>query len=251
MHPTESASSAEDVHEPVEEAPAETSPEQTDEQASPSWWQRLTSRFTGREEPEPPAEESPAEAAPTAQRTITDDELQRLIQSEVDRREARRNKELRDAERRRLRDEDPWQYAEQERQQEQVLQQDTQLTEALQGIAQIHDSIALVPMLELLDTKEQERIKSLPGAGVGIDGRKLLATETLKSLEKHWRAEGAKDAEAKLRRNQSFRKQVLAEFNGGSGEPEQVPNGSYAQPRTSSQEVNDMLRKQLGMSTTE
>ena len=252
MHPTESGTPSEDVHEPqAAEAPAETSPEATEDQASPSWWQRLTSRFTGREESEPSTEESPAEAAQTAQRTLTDDELQRLIQSEVDKREAARNKAARDAERKRLRDEDPWQYVEQERMQEQAQLQDSQLTETLQAIGQIHDAVTILPMLEQLDPKEKERLMSLPGAGVGVDGRKLLTAEALKSLEKHWRAQGAKDAEARLRRNGSFRKQVLAEFGGDRAEPEQVPNGSYARARTSSQDVNDMLRRQLGMNTTE
>lgn len=251
MHPTESVSSP-DIHEPqAEEAPAETSPDETEDQTSPSWWQRLTSRFTGREEPEPSTEESPAEAAPPGQRTVTDDEFQRLIQSEVDKREAARNKAARDAERKRLRDEDPWQYAEQERMQEQALLQDNQLTDTLQAIGQLHDSVTLVPLMDMLDQKEKDRILALPGAGVGIDGRKLLTTEALKVLEKHWRAEGAKDAEAKLRRNGSFRKQVLAEFGGDRAEPEQVPNGTYARARSSSQDVNDMLRRQLGMNTSD
>jgi hypothetical protein len=68
----------------------------------------------------------------------------------------------------------------------------------------------------------------MEGAGVVLDGRKLIMAESLKALEKHWRSEGAKDAEAKLRDNSIFRKQVFAEHRGSVEEPELLPSGATA-----------------------
>ena len=251
MHPTESA--PQDVHEPEPQAATEDSPEATEEEASsPSWWQRAMSKLLPREETEPSPEDAQPESAESSQRTLTDVELQRLIQSEVDKREAQRNKAARDAERKRLRDEDPWMFAEQERQQEQAQAQDNQLTELLQGIAGVHDQVTLIPMLNALEPTERDRLLQLPGAGHGADGRKLLTEETLKALEKHWRAQGARDAEAKLRRNPSFRKSVFAENHDQDSEPELLPSGSpRGNGRRSSDDVNNMLRTQLGLPTHE
>ena len=247
MQPTESpAPSSSDVHAAEPESRTETSPEQTDERSSPSWWQSLTSRLSGRrgEEAVPSAEESTAEAE-SQTRTLSNEEIARLVQSEADRREALRNKEARDAERKRLRDEDPWQYVEQERQAEAAQQSEAQLNQLFQGIGQLHDSATLVPLMDALDPKERERLLALPGAGVGVEGRKLLTTETMKALEKHWRAEGAKEAEARLRKNQTFRKQLLSEF-GGVSEPEVVPSSGGVSNGVSSEDVNNYLRQQLG-----
>ena len=248
MHPTESEHEA--VHEAESQATEETSPEATEEQPSPSWWQRLTSRLHHEEEA-PPPEESQEAQAEASQRTLTDAELQRLIQSEADKREAARNKAARDAERKRLRDEDPWALAEMERAEEEKQAQDGRVNEVMQGIAQVHDSVTLVPMLEILEPAEKERLLQIPGAGIGVDGRKLLTVETLKSLEKHWRAEGAKEAEMKLRRNPTFRKQVMSELHGDYSSPEPLPSGSATRTNgRGSQAVNDMLRQQIGLPTS-
>jgi hypothetical protein len=248
MHPTESEP---EVHEAESQAAAEPSPEATDEQPSPSWWQRIANRFTQGEEDAPSPEEAPAEQAEPDRRTLTDTELQRLIQSEADKREAARNKAARDAERKRLRDEDPWALAEIERQEEQKASQDAQVNEVMQGIARIHDSVTLIPMLEILEPAEKERLLQLPGAGEGVDGRRLLTVETLKALEKHWKAQGEREAEAKLRRNPTFRKQVMSELNGGFSSPEPLPSGSATRNHgRSSAEINDMFRQQVNLPTS-
>src|SRR5262245_5594436 len=177
MHPTENP---EDIHEPEAQAPDQASPEATDEEASPSWWQRLTSRVRREELPPQPEEPDPA-AAESGQRMVSESEFQRRVQSEVDRREAARNKEQRDAERKRLRDEDPWQLAEMERQEEQSQEQQAQLKSAIDNIAHFHDSLTLIPLVEALEPTERERLMKLPGAGEGADGRKLLTNEAIKS----------------------------------------------------------------------
>lgn len=244
MHPTESE--PESIHEPDAQTPEPASPEETDERPSHAWWQKFTSRWRQEEAPQP---EEPAESAEPQPRMVTDEELQRLIQSEADKREAARNKAARDEERKRLRDEDPWALAELERQEEQTQEQQAQLDQAIDNIARFHDSLVLEPLVNTLDPAERERLMKLPGAGVGADGRKLLATEALKSLEKHWRAEGAREAEAKLRRNPAFRKQVMSELSGDVGSPELLPSGSSATPSRGrgNQAVNDFLRQQIGV----
>jgi len=242
MQPTEETSTP-DVHE--SQAEPEASPA-TEEQASPSWWQRVKDKIPSlgtREESEPSTEESAADG----QRTLTDEEVQRLVQAETDRREAARNKAFRDEERKRLRDEDPWEYAEQERAAEAAAQQETQLNDLLQGFAQAHDKVTLIPLLDTLPEPERNRVLALPGAGQGAEGRELITREAMKSLEKHWRDQGAKDAEQKLRRNPSFRKQVLAEMNGGISEPDILPPLGHTPVGWSTDEVNDMLRQQVGL----
>lgn len=247
MQPTEQpAPSSTDVHATEPADRTEASPEQTDEHPSPSWWNTLTSKLSGRrgEEAAPSAEEPTAESE-LQTRTLSNEEIARLVQSEADRREALRNKEARDAERKRLRDEDPYEYAEQERLAEAQQAQNAQLGEFFQNIGRLHDSATLVPLMDALDEKERQRLLALPGAGDGVEGRKLLTTEAMKALEKQWRAEGAKDAEAKLRRNQTFRKQLMSEF-GGSSEPEVVPQSGAVNNGVSSEDINNWLRSQIG-----
>src|SRR5262245_13170427 len=181
-----------------------------EEKASPTWWQRLMGRH-----PEPePSETEPQAASPPSVRTMTEEEFQKAIQSETDRREAKRDRERKAEERRKLRDEDPWQFAEQERQTEQLAQQNSQIESIFNTIGAEHDKHTIDPVMQALPKDEQSRILGLEGAGVGLEGRRLLVGEALKALEKHWKAEGAKDAETRLRKNAAFRKQVLAEMRG-------------------------------------
>jgi hypothetical protein len=99
-------------------------------------------------------------------------------------------------------------------------------------------------VVELLPQEERDRILKLDGAGTGLEGRKLVVKESLRALEKHWRAEGAKEAEVKLRRNTAFRKQVLAEFRGGAVEPELLPGSSGSAADAT---VSALLRGHYGL----
>jgi hypothetical protein len=234
--------------EPSPQASAQASAaasEQTDEQPSeaPSWWQRLM----GRRAPEPASteQETPPDTKPSATRSVTEEELARLVQSETDRREAKRQAEQQAEARRKLRREDPYAYAEQDEQAEQRQTQSQQWVETFASLGRIHDEAVLDPIVHVLPKAEQERILALEGAGIGVDGRKLIVGEALKALEKHWKAEGAKDAEARLRKNPAFRKQVYGEFRGP--EPEVVPVGGSAVSSPDGSVINDMLRAQLGI----
>src|SRR6476661_11115398 len=118
MQPTEPTPSPADQAAETPDSPDSTAPDS--ESTSPSWWQRLLGR---REEPTESEAQEAEEPADSERRVLSEEEFQRLVQSEADKRIAAQNKAARDAaraeERRRLRDEDPWQFAENERQAEQ------------------------------------------------------------------------------------------------------------------------------------
>ena len=223
---------------PDVQAPVETGSESTPP-ASRNFLQRL---FRGRGSQDGETQDQ-AEAAETSSAiTLTQEELDRKVQAETDRREAKRIEAARAAERRRLRDEDPWAYAEQDRQAEQAQTLDVGTTAMLGNVGATHDRYTLDPLVAQLPEAEQRRILSMEGAGVGLDGRKLIVTEGLKALEKHWKTEGEKEAERKLRRNPAFRKQVLGEFRRGYVEPENIGSG---QPSAADKTVSDILRNQI------
>jgi len=224
---------------------SESSSAESDSQSSksPSWWQRMFNRRGGAEEAGSQDEDSPKQSAASAL-TLSQEELERRVQSEADRREAKRAQEARARERRELRDKDPWAYAEQERQAEQAAQGNFQLERFVTDLGSEHDRVTVDPIFNAVPKAEQERILKLEGAGAGLPGRKLVVTESLKALEKHWKAEGAKDAEAKLRRNPAFRKQVLAELRGQTPEPELLPAGSASE---ADKTVSDIFREYYGI----
>lgn len=210
---------------------------------SPSWWQRMFHRRGDPEPDESSADQAPERAAPSTL-SLTQEELDRRIQAETDRREAKRAQEARARQRREMRDSDPWQYAELERQEEQAAQGNHSVLQFMANIGVEHDRVSIDPLFLSLPKAEQERIKKIEGAGVGLQGRKMVVDETLKALEKHWKAEGAKDAEARLRRNPAFRKQLLAEARGQTPEPDMLPALSSSE---SDRTVSAMLRKHYHM----
>lgn len=202
-------------------------PQSESSEKAPSWWARMFHRRGG-EEAEPEGADSSNGSAPSTL-TLTQEELDRKVQAETDRREARRQQAARAQERKALRDSDPWAYAEQERKEEEAQQGNFQLERFVTDLGAEHDRVTVDPIFFSLPKAEQERIVKLEGAGTGLAGRKLVVTESLKALEKHWKSEGAKEAEAKLRRNPAFRKQVLSELRGQTAEPEVLPAGSASE----------------------
>ena len=174
---------------------------------------------------------------------LTQEELDRRVQAEADRREAKRVEQARSERRRRLRDENPWQYAEEERKAETEQTANQQVGDFFANISREHDKYSIDPIVEALPDAERKRILELEGAGQGLDGRKLIVTEGLKALEKAWKAEGAKDAEDRLRRNPAFRKQLLNEMRrSGVREPEFITGSASS---TDDSSVSSLLRDQL------
>jgi|SRR5215471_632263 len=226
------------------QAPADTSsqPAASERSEAPSqntsWLQRLwRGRRAGEEEQD--SNQEPAATGQASQITLSQDELDRRVQAETDRREQKRLQQANAERRRKLRDEDPWAYAEEERNAEQHAMSDQQVSGMFGQIGATHDRYTLDPLVQSLPEAERNRILAMQGAGAGLDGRKLIVTEGLKALEKHWKEEGARDAEAKLRRNQAFRKQVLSEFRRGVSEPEFFGGGA---PSAGDRSVSDLLR---------
>jgi hypothetical protein len=168
------------------------------EGSSPGWWQRLFNRNSAEETPTESGEPGDTSGASQTLK-LTEEELQRRVQSEADRREAKRIQEEKRAQRRKLRDEDPWAYVEEERKEEQAEEQTVGVQQFFGNIGTAHDRVSIDPVVELLPQEERDRILKLDGAGTGLEGRKLVVKESLRALEKHWRAEGAKEAEVKLR----------------------------------------------------
>jgi hypothetical protein len=234
-------SSAEPSPSPDAEASAQTSEQasESSSESSPNWWQRITRRQPrGREETEP-SQETETSAEPDKV-VLSQTELERRVQAETDRREAKRASEAAARARRELRDKDPWAYAEEERKTEQAQMGNVQLESFVNNVGSEHDRVTIDPIFLALPKSEQERITKLDGAGVGLAGRKLVVSESLKALEKHWKAEGEKAAEARLRKNAAFRKQILSEARGGYAEPELLPGASGSSQ--TDQNVSNILR---------
>ncbi len=226
--------------------PTETSPDlSTQPSRATSFLQRLWRGRNGREAGEDDSTQTEEDARPPETSrtiTLTQEELDKRVDAETQRREAKRLQQQQAERRRKLRDEDPWAYAEEERNAERVAMGDTQVNTMFTQIGATHDRFAIDPIVMQLPEAERTRILAIEGMGAGLEGRKALVTESLKALEKHWRTEGEKEAADKLRRNPAFRKQVLNEFRRGMSEPEFVGSGA---PSAADKTVSDILRGQI------
>jgi len=240
MQPQEPPSS----EQPTQDAQASAaSSEPTEATPAQSWQRGLLGRlFRNRPAADEASQEAPADEQPSAI-SLTQEELDRRIQAETDRREAKRAAQALAERKRKLRDEDPWAFAEEERTAEQAQQVNAQVGNLFGQVGAEHDKYTIDPLVQALPEAERKRILAMEGAGVALDGRKLIVTEGLKALERVWKAEGAKDAETKLRRNPAFRKQVLAEMRGITREPEFLPSGAASE---ADKTVSQILRGQLG-----
>jgi len=224
-------------------APPEPASDESREGSSPGWWQRLFNRRPAQESTSED-EESAKPSASASKLPQTQEELERRVQAETDRREAQRAARQRMEERKKLRDTDPWAYAEEDRQAEQAQEQTAGLQQFFGTVGLQHDRIAIDPLMEMLPIPERQRIMNIEGAGRGLEGRKLVVNEALKSLEKHWKAEAEREAEANLRRNQAFRKQILSESRGQIVEPDLLPAYSSS---GADKKVSDILRNFYGV----
>lgn len=224
-------------------AQSQSSDEQTDG-SSPGWWQRLFNRRPAQETTSDSGDPATSESGPSKSLTVSQEELDRRVQAETDRRESKRQQEARVAQRRRLRDEDPWAYAEQERQAEQHADSTGALENFLTGVGSEHDRVSIDPVMDLVSKEERDRILKIEGAGRGLAGRKLVVSEALKSLERQWKAAGEREAESRLRRNPAFRKQVLTEGRTGLVEPDLLPSVSSS---AADSKVADILRRHYGV----
>jgi hypothetical protein len=242
MQPEQPNTPSQDTEAAPDAAAQEPRSDESKEGSSPRWWQRMFNR-TPTEIASGDGDEDTQDGT-SRPLTLSQEELDRRVQAETDRREAKRAQEARVAQRRRLRDEDPWAYAEQERQAEQHEVSSGAMQGFLATVGTEHDKVAIDPLVEALPKEERERILKLEGAGQGLAGRKLLVGEALKSLQRQWKAEGEREAERKLRGNNAFRKQVLRDSRSDVAEPELLPALSSS---AADAKVSDILRGFYGM----
>ena len=231
---------------PSVEAPAETASAPETEQRAPSIFERLFGRRQTAPEtdatPEPTEGTEPATPKP-ATLTLTEDELEKRIQAETDRREAKRQQEAERKraaeERKRLREEDPWAYVEQEKQQEQVEAANQTWQDTLGNVVRSYDEATLTPLLEALPEADRARLVADESINKpGLDGRKAFAAALRKEIEK----QALKAAEQRLRKNPAFRQELLAELRGTDDEPDEIPARGPSRP----QDMNALIRGALG-----
>lgn len=223
------------------------------EQEGPSLLERMSERLFGRRDQqgkpvastEPATETKPTERPSTAQRRqYSDDEFARAVQAETDRRESKRTAEQREADKKRLRDEDPYAYVDQEKLEEQQRQSEEQFRGFLSNIGQQYDQHVLDPVMERLSAEDKTALFADESMGAGLEGRKALMGAAIEKLLGHARAEGERAAADKLRKNSAFRKQLLSEFRGSDEhqEPDLIPaNGGVGDGR----DMNNFIRASL------
>ena len=183
--------------------------------------------------------------------TLSEEELnqrvEREAQSRHDRETAKRNREAQEAERKRLREEDPWQYAQSEKEREDLERARTEQTQQLMGllghVGKQHDAVSIDPVINALPEKERKRILELPNAGQGLPGRKMIVDEALKTYGRLEYERGVRETQAKLRKDPVFRKSVMNELRGSYEEPELYPGQGSPAEGLGEDNVSSRLRR--------
>jgi hypothetical protein len=204
--------------------------------------------------PEPQRQPRETPQAPS----LTQAEFDRAVQAEVDRRNAkfqreegeRRRRAALEAQReqdRQLRENDPYAYAERMKQREQeneALQKQLEQTHGLlSSTVTDYDRIVLDPLLTAVPAQERQKI--LQEISDGLPGRGEAAIKSLKVLERHWQQQGEARARQRLMSDQSFVKEVLARYGGQRQEPEHVPARAAPGP-SGGRDMNSLLRQMAG-----
>jgi hypothetical protein len=235
-------------------------PQEAPPKTDGSWLQRfLRPGRPAAEKPEAPASESAPDtpsAPPETPETESSspwtapasrEEEERRVQAEVDRRAARAQKAqaqqtraqqraVLEQQEREARETDVYKAAEL-RNQLDALSSQEQFTAALVGA---YDQSTLDPLVAALPEPEREAL--LADVPTGMEGRKQIVERAVERIK----AQGAREAEAKLRKSAAFRKQVLADWRRGLHGEEDAPdepelvggtNGHRAGPT-----MNDWLR---------
>jgi hypothetical protein len=183
--------------------------------------------------------------------TLSEEELNQRIEREAqsrhDRETARRNREAQEAERKRLREEDPWQYAQSEKEREDLERARTEQTQQLMGllghVGKQHDAVSIDPVINALPERERKRILELPNAGQGLPGRKMIVDEALKTYGRLEYERGVRETQAKLRKDPVFRKSVMNELRGSYEEPELYPGQGSPTEGLGEDNVSSRLRR--------
>jgi hypothetical protein len=144
--------------------------------------------------------------------TLTRTELEERINAEGNRREALRLAKDERTRRKLVRDSDPLQYAEEERQREAVQEAQEANLATLQQYFAAYDRHTLLPLLNRLPADVRARLAEELGGGVeGLEGRQRLVDGGLDKWEAAIRADERAKAARGLRSNPAARKQALLE----------------------------------------
>lgn len=197
-------------------------------------------------------ESAPTEEPPAAETTkpeafkvyTTQEEHDRAIQAEVDRRETARIKRERAAEAKRLREEDPLEYVEktkqweeEDRKAEEIGRKGQEVSAMLKKMVDDFDVNVLDPLVETVpEAKRAEIIRKAPPL---MEGRKYIVKEAIKVIQ----AEAEAAAEAKLRKNPAFRKELLRDLQDQEDEPPELIEHSGARPvlRNTNEQMNNLI----------
>lgn len=228
--------------------PAESRPSRSEQ-----WAEANAELRRGRrpKESAPATEESPkADAeqgeAPASRPERDEKDFDRRVQAEVDRREAVRTQRAQAQQERDLRRTNPQEYARLKEQQETNNAQIDNLTGALKLLSNQFDDATVTPLVTALD--EKLRAEVLKDPGHGMDGRKEIVKRAVAALKKSAYEDGLKkgreEAQKSLRRNPSFRKEMLTELRGSEDEPELASASGSA--RNDSWDMNDWMRSMTG-----
>jgi len=203
------------------------------------------------DEEAPKADAEPKEPEKSASRPERDDdqEFQRRVQAEVDRREAVRTQRAEDQRERELRRTNPQEYAKYKEQQEANRVHIDSLMGSLKMLSGQFDDAAITPLVNALP--EAERVQVLKDPGHGIDGRKEIVRRSIEALKKASYDEGVKagknQAQKSLRRSSAFRKELLTEIRDGEDEPElAASNGNVGAGKSGDWDMNDWMRSMTG-----
>lgn len=258
--PTRQSRASEARAEPEPEAEAEPAPSP---EAAPARSQRAAS--------EPEQEERPPKPGPVppGYTVLSEDEKQRLIQAETDRRIAkwqaeqqrRQSAQQRQSETERLeklRREDPVVYAEERHAadqraafEQQLLNEKMAVQEAtMRDISRTYDLAVVEPVLQHLTMEERAVVlKSQPQ---GVKGRTILVQKAIDTLRKRVEqdayARGLAEGEEKARNSKALRKQILAELRESEEEPDLAPAGAPSRTRAVSNNgyMNDLFHRMAG-----
>ena len=211
--------------------------------------------------PASPGSDRPPQPSQQETISLTPDQFNRRVQSEVDRILAKqqadeRTRQMREEEQR-LRDEDPFEYVRAVKAREaEEAQTQTRVKEAtglLEEQLARYDRGILDPLVGALPEPVRKQVLESVRAE-GIPGRAEVAKHALGALKAMWQAEGRESARKALMSDQTFIKEVLARYggqaNGASqgtnhGSPEVVtglPPASSARSRGTNEAVNDWMR---------
>lgn len=175
----------------------------------------------------------------------------RAVQSEIDRRVARENRQRDEQgrfvrqqrvqglrqEARQARQTDVYKAAELEEQADQLQQQEV----FVRGLVENYDRVSIDPIMQALP--EADRAPLLAAVPDGLEGRAQLVRAALARLEQVWRADEARKVRGGAQRRQQNAERRLQRAD-EDGEPDLVPG--IGRGRNGAPTMNDWLRQQMG-----